>query len=251
MSSSTSWQGVSQWYQSSVGEAGHYYHQHVVLPNVLRLLKLQSSDSLLDLACGQGVLARHIDPSVYYQGLDISPSLIAFAKKQDSNSLHHFTVADISRSSLPIQKKDFTHATIILAIQNIEHVSPVFQNAQRYLSEKGQLLIVMNHPCFRIPRQSSWGIDESKKTQYRRIDRYLSSLKIPIVAHPGQKKSPNTWSFHQPLSVYTRTLSEAGFVITLMEEWGSDKTSVGKAAKMENRSRSEFPLFLTICAQKK
>lgn len=35
----TSWQGVSDWYQKSVGRDGHYYHQTVVLPAVLRLLE--------------------------------------------------------------------------------------------------------------------------------------------------------------------------------------------------------------------
>jgi hypothetical protein len=35
-----------------------------------------------------------------------------------------------------------------------------------------------------------------------------------------------------------------------MEEWTSDKVSVGKAAKGENRARAEFPLFMAIRAVK-
>jgi hypothetical protein len=107
----------------------------------------------------------------------------------------------------------------------------------------------MNHPCFRVPRQSSWGVDEQKKLQYRRIDRYMEPLKIPIQTHPGQgDKSPQTWSFHHPLSTYVEGLSKSGFVIEKIEEWLSDKLSTGGKAKMENRSRLEFPLFLTIYA---
>ena len=45
-------------------------------------------------------------------------------------------------------------------------------------------------------------------------------------------------------------LQQAGFVIQLIEEWGSDKSSVGSAARMENRSRQEFPLFLALKAIK-
>lgn len=245
---STSWQPVSQWYNSSVGESGHYYHQHVVIPKSLAILG--SPESVLDLACGQGVLARHLPAETYYQGIDIAPSLIAFAKKNSENSNHHFAVADVARESLPIQKKDFAAATIILALQNIEHSGQVMKNAAQHLKIGGTLLIVLNHPCFRIPRQSSWGVDEDKKTQYRRIDRYLSPLKIPITAHPGQKNSALTWSFHQPLSVYSQQLRATGFVIEALEEWSSDKTSVGKAAKMENRGRSEFPLFLALLSRK-
>ncbi|MFS8563077.1 MAG: hypothetical protein LVR00_01585 [Rhabdochlamydiaceae bacterium] len=125
------------------------------------------------------------------------------------------------------------------------------KNAHLLLKPQGKLLIVLNHPCFRIPRQSSWGVDEPKKLQYRRIDRYLSPLKIPIQTHPGkQHDSQETWSFHHPLSDYTRWLQEAGFTIEIIEEWISDKTSTGGHAKMENRSRAEFPLFLAILACK-
>jgi hypothetical protein len=35
-----------------------------------------------------------------------------------------------------------------------------------------------------------------------------------------------------------------------LEEWTSDKVSIGKAAKGENRARAEFPLFLVIKAVK-
>jgi hypothetical protein len=45
-------------------------------------------------------------------------------------------------------------------------------------------------------------------------------------------------------------LRNAGFVITRIEEWTSDKESEGKAAKQENRARAEFPLFMAIQALK-
>ena len=68
--------------------------------------------------------------------------------------------------------------------------------------------------------------------------------------HPGASSSPITWTYHFPISMYTTWLHDVGFVIEMIEEWTSDKTSIGKAGKMENRSRSEFPLFLAIRAKK-
>jgi ubiquinone/menaquinone biosynthesis C-methylase UbiE len=247
---STSWQPVSEWYNASVGESGHYYHREIVLPGVLRLLNLSPDSSLLDLACGQGVLSRQLPETVYYQGLDVAKDLIAAAKEHTKSERHHFGVADVTRATLPIQKTDFTHATIILAIQNMRHPEGALQNVAARLRANGRLVIVMNHPCFRIPRQSSWEIDQSKKTQYRRIDRYLSPLEIPITAHPGKRSSAVTMSFHQPLSAYSQMLRQAGFVIEEIAEWSSNKNSEGRAAKMENRARDEFPLFLTFVARK-
>lgn len=251
---STSWEPVKKWYHGAVGEEGLYYHRQIIIPGVLRLMTVQEDSSqppeILDLACGQGVLAKHLPKDISYTGADISPSLIKEAKKSDTNPNHRYLVADVTKP-MPIPKAAFSHAAIILALQNIEHPDQVLKNASSYLKKNGKLIIVLNHPCFRIPRQSSWQVDAEKKIQFRRLDRYLSSMKIPIQAHPSKgKQSPETWSFHHPLSAYSQWLLESGFHISLIEEWCSDKISTGAAAKMENRSREEFPLFLTILASK-
>ncbi len=250
MQTKTSWEKVGSWYHGIVGNEGHYYHQTLILPGVLRLLNLteKSNGSLLDIACGQGVLARQLPPHVNYSGIDVSPTLIKSGKQASINKSHEFTVGDVSKP-LSLSKQDYEYATIILALQNIENGEKVIENARRHLKSEGRLLIVLNHPCFRIPRQSSWEIDEDKKIQFRRIDRYLSSLKIPIQMHPGKgDQSPSTYSFHHPLSTYTEWLNNAGFRIIKIEEWSSDKVSSGKNAKMENRSREEIPLFMAILA---
>jgi len=247
----TSWESSAKWYDQTVKEKGHYYHEKVILPKLLPLLELDKTrdPSVLDLACGQGVFARSLPPKVTYAGVDISTSLIASAKKRGKNQNHQFFVGDLNKK-LPLKKRDFSHAFIILALQNLENPEIAIQSAFAHLREKGKFLIVLNHPCFRIPRQTHWGFDEGKKCQYRRIDHYLSPLKIPIKTHPGKEKSEETWSFHRSLSFYTKCLREAGFVLLEMEEWVSDKKSTGSRAAMENRARKEIPLFLTLVAEK-
>lgn len=273
MATNTSWEKSSGWYSKTVGEHGHYYHQHLILPNSLRLLGINemlrsgaqglpagrqgyqvaehphaaiSNLSLVDFACGQGILARSIPQNIRYLGMDIAPSLIKQAK---SLSKHEFILTDISKPLNPPENK-FTHATIILALQNIDNQEVVINNVSNFLQKDGLFLIVLNHPAFRIPRQSSWEIDPQNKLEYRRINRYLSPLKIPITTHPGEANSPITWSFHHPVSHYFSLLKKNGFVITDLQEWSSDKESVGKNSRMENRARSEFPLFLAILAKK-
>lgn len=248
---STSWQKVGQWYNEIVGEQGHYYHQNLIIPGVLKLLDFpkERSSSLLDLACGQGVLSRHLPPHVAYVGIDAAAPLIAAAKHYPNKPSRQFIQADITHP-LPLKGKIFSHASILLAIQNIESPEAVFQQAAAHLEPGAPFVIVLNHPCFRIPRQSSWKVDQDQKIQYRRIDRYMSNMKIPIQMHPGKgKTSETTWSFHHPLSAYSRWLKEAGFYIELIEEWCSNKVSEGRTAKMENRSREEIPLFMALLAR--
>ncbi len=247
----TSWEPVEKWYRGIVGEEGHYYHQNLIIPGLIRLLNLKNTDRLLDLGCGDGILGRHIPEKIKYFGIDIAPSFVKAAKKLDKSLSHDYAAGDVTKS-LPLENQTFTHATIILAIQNMEFPEQVFKNAAKYLEKGAKLIIVMNHPAFRIPRQSSWQIDEQKKLQFRRMDRYYNPMQIPIQAHPSQGElSASTISFHYPISKYVNWLKNAGFYVADMEEWCSDKVSTGKAAKMENRSRDEFPMFMTIIAEKK
>lgn len=240
------WDSSEKWYSSCVGEKGHYYHQSVVIPNALRLLG--NFHSLLDLGCGQGVLARHLNEKVDYLGVDLSKELIASAKKLTKN--RNFLVADATQP-IPVEKTDFDRASFLLSLQNMEKGEGAIQTAARHLKKNGQLLIVLNHPCFRIPRQTSWDVDEKMKLQYRRINSYLSAQEIPIQTNPGKgAKSETTFSYHHPLSTYSSWLQNAKFAIMSMEEWCSDKKSEGSRARMEDRARREIPLFLAIVAVK-
>lgn len=244
----TSWQKSAQWYDGVVGDLGSYYHQHIILPGVIRLLALQPTDSVLDIGCGQGVLASRIPREVGYLGFDAARTLLASAKARHKG--RSFQYADSTKPlPLPPQKK-FTCATIILALQNMADPAAVLQNIQVHLEPNAKLVIVLNHPCYRIPRQSSWGFDEQSKMQYRRVNCYMSEQNIPIFTNPGQENTPTTVSFHHPLSSYFSFLQKAGFMVQGLEEWCSDKMSEGKAARWENRARKEFPLFMAICAVK-
>jgi hypothetical protein len=100
----------------------------------------------------------------------------------------------------------------------------------------------------RVPQSSSWGFDEEKKVQYRRLDAYLSGKKVTIDMHPGKgKKKSVTYSFHRSLQEYMKLLKGAGFCITRLEEWISHRVSeAGPRAKAEDVSRKEFPLFMMI-----
>jgi ubiquinone/menaquinone biosynthesis C-methylase UbiE len=246
---STSWSPVAKWYTGIVGDSGHYFHEHVILPSLKLLLDPVGGESVLDVGCGQGVYARTLPHNVDYTGIDASKELILEAKKLTKNAKQVYYVADATKG-LPVPAESFDHAVCILAIQNMQDGAAALSNIGASLKKGGDLVIVMNHPSFRIPRQSSWGKDEAQKLEYRRVNRYLSPLEIPINAHPGLADSPMTWTYHAPLEYYVKAIKKAGMMITDLEEWTSDKKSVGKAAKGENRARAEFPLFLAIRAVK-
>ena len=111
----TSWERSSQWYDDIVGEKGHTYHQEIILPAILDLLDLKPNDHLLDVGCGQGVVARAIPKGVKYSGIDASPTLVKKAKA--SYPAGNFLVTDATKPYL--LKEKATHAICILSLQNM------------------------------------------------------------------------------------------------------------------------------------
>lgn len=243
MKKDTSWKQVGKWYDEIVSKGGHTYHKEVIFPELKKWYSFKKTDAILDLGCGQGILARELPKGVDYLGIDAAKPLIQKAKEY---SKHRFMVGDVTKP-LNLEKKDFSHVFIILALQNMEEGEKAILNGTKHLRKGGKLILILNHPCFRIPRQTSWGVDEGKKLQYRRIDRYFSPLEIPIQMHPSQKeKSEKTFSYHHSISTYVEWMIKNGLAVTKLEEWCSHKQSTGKWAKMENRAREEFPLFLAM-----
>src|SRR5436309_2009467 len=93
----TSWERVSGWYDSITAQEGHFYHKELILPNVIRLLDLSKNASLLDVGCGQGILARSLPSHVKYAGVDLSQSLINQAKQLTKRKGVHFSLGDITK----------------------------------------------------------------------------------------------------------------------------------------------------------
>ena len=245
----TSWGGVADWYDNHLESNPDSYQEKVIAPNLTRILGLTKNTQILDLACGQGFFSRKWKTlGAHVVGADISKELIAQARKHSK---------DIEYFATPAHKLGFAKdasydvVTIVLAIQNIANMSEVFQEINRVLKKGGRLVLVLNHPAFRIPKRSSWEWDAKAGKQYRRIDGYLSSATVPIVMHPGQEASEETVSYHRPLQDFFKALSKTGFQVGRLEEWISHKQSQkGPRQKAEDTIRKEIPLFMLIEAIK-
>ena len=244
----TLWGEVAEWYDQLVGESGSEYHRQVILPGTLRLLDLKPGESAIDIACGQGVLCRALhERGVQVTGVDGATELIQ-AARQRSDPAIRYEIAD-ARDLSSFHAGRFAAAACVLAIQNIHPIQPVFTGVSRLLQRAGRLVLVMMHPCFRGPKETSWGWDEKAQVQYRRIDRYLMPRKVPIVTHPGKDAGQYTWSFHKPIEAYVKALRNARLLIDAIEEWPSHKTSTsGPRAPAENVARKEIPMFMAIRA---
>jgi SAM-dependent methyltransferase len=192
-----------------------------VLPGVLRLLAPQAGQRALDVACGQGVLCRILrERGVEVTGVDAAAELIRAARDRGPGR-RRLSRRRRARADVPAAG-DFDAASCVLAIQNIHPIAPVFAGAARALRDGGRLVIVMMHPAFRGPKETTWGWDERGKVQFRRVDRYLLPRKTPITTHPGKDPGQYTWTFHKPIEAYVKALRQR-LLVDAIEEWPSHK----------------------------
>ncbi len=287
------WGAVADWYDQLVGDEGSEFHQRIILPGIVRMLRParreqakqepglateETSLRILDLACGQGVLCRHLAALGHrLVGVDIAEPLVAAARAREAELLSgdgesdeieeppveipvdaiQYLVADATKLPVgegPLIERSFDAVAVVLAVQNFTPLSPVWQAAAKLLVPGGALIIVMMHPCFRIPQHSNWYWDPERHIQSRTVDTYLGSLPVEIQTHPGRAAaghgSASTTHHHRPLQAYINTLGSAGLLIDHLEEWASHKKSQSGVKQKElDRSRKEIPMFMALRAR--
>ena len=238
---------MASWYDKLVGDEGSDYHKNVILPAALRMLDPKANERILDLCCGQGVLARLLlEKRAEVVGVDASPKLIEAARSRSNSPKAKFLVADVCTNDSWADGK-FDAAACLMAVHDVEAIDKMFLHLGKALKPGGRAVLVFMHPCFRIPRQSHWGWDEEKKIQYRRLDRYGIALPVPIATHPGRATGEQTWFFHRPLAAYINALGAAGLAVTESEELYSHRRSQpGPRSRAEHRAAEEFPVFLAL-----
>lgn len=245
----TLWDQASRWYDSLVGGQGTDFQKDIIMPGVFRLLEVSKKDRVLDLACGQGVFSRYLaKKGVRVEGLDSSSELLKHARSRSGPSIKYH-VGDAGDAE-NFEADCFDGIACLMAIQNIEKMDLLFKSESRWLKTGKHFVVVMTHPCFRIPRQTHWGWDDEKKLEYRRVDHYMTETNVPILTPPFADSKSFTLTYHRPLQSYVSALVQAGFCVDAIEEWVSNKNSLpGKRAKAENRARKEIPLFLALRAR--
>jgi ubiquinone/menaquinone biosynthesis C-methylase UbiE len=248
---STSWDALAHWYDGWVGEGGSEHHQRVAIPAVIKLLQPRPGERILDVGAGQGVLAPYIAKAgAAYVGVDASPRLTTMARNRHGKDGRFFVGDARDLEAVPdLEPGTFDAVVFLLSLQDMDPIEPALQSAAAMLKSGGRLVLLLTHPAFRIPRQSGWGVDDGRKLVYRRVDRYLTPLPVPMKPYPGQEG--RTWSFHRPLQTYVNALSDAGLYVDRMEEIPAGAVTTGSGSRRaDTHARKEIPLFLGVRAVK-
>lgn len=258
------WDHVAAWYDRLVGEGHSDHHSAVIIPGALRLLDLRPGERLLDVACGEGVLARAAAGlGVRVTGVDAAARLIDAATRR-AGPHERYLVGDARNLESVDLEPAYDAAACVMALMNIDTIEAVFRGIAGRLAPGGRFVAVVLHPAFRAPGQTGWQWDQTPTTptttsaqagprpgprQFRRVDGYLTAYAHDIVMNPGAaargRRPITTTTHHRPIQAYVSALARGGFALEALEEWPSQRASEpGPRAAEENRARREIPLFL-------
>lgn len=247
----TGWDDVAEWYLGWVGKEGGRHHRHVTIPAVLDVLAPRRGEHILDVGAGPGVLAPHIAAAgARYTGVDVSPRLLAFAREHHGQHGRFLQADARALSATPeIKRGSFDAAVFLLSIQDMDPLADVLRSVAWALRDGGRIVMLMTHPCFRVPRLSGWGWDEGRRLQYRRVDRYLTPLPVPMPT-VGRRDGGATTRFHRPLEAYVNGLAARGFAVDCLREIPTHLARPpGPRAAEETRALREVPMFLAVRAR--
>jgi len=230
---------IAQWYDASVGGA---VYDELLLPGLLDLSGNVHGKLILDLACGQGWVARKLARrGALVTGIDLSRRLLDIAAEYETlEPLGIRYVYDDAQTLKNVDECAFDGVICNLAVMDIPDVHATFHAAHRILQENGWFIFSLTHPCYEVPR-GRWMIREDG-AQARDVTGYFEE---------GFWRSDNphgvrgqVGAYHRMLSTYLNALAEAGFCLERMHE----PRATGCRAEQVPGNR-EVPSFILIRAR--
>lgn len=204
------WETHSDWWQSEFTDGADPEYTEQILPLAQQLMR--GYDTVLDLGCGEGQIARLIaSDRQTVVGVDPTRSQIAVAKERGGGVEYGVAGA----SALPHRDASFDAVLACLVFEHIDPLEPAVAEVARVLRPGGRFAFFLNHPLLQTPG-SGWIDDHmvDPPDQYWRVGPYLvESSSVEEV-----QKDVFIPFVHRPLSRYINTLAAHGLVIQEMHE---------------------------------
>ncbi len=216
----TIWDSKAAFWDQLHGDSGNFFHRALIAPAVERLLAVKPGEKVLDIACGNGALARRLaELGGLVTAVDFSPALIKAAQKrgQPSGETIHFAVADATDETALVNlgENSFDAVVCTMALMDIPVIAPLYRAVTHLLTRNGRFVIVTSHPAFNSNYPIFFAEDADIEGQRVAINgiKISSYLYMPPSKQCGAPGEPEPhYYYHRPM---TQLLGEA-FAVGLM-----------------------------------
>jgi len=215
------WNRKARFWDELHGDEGNEFHRRLIEPSVLQLLDLQAGESVLDIGCGNGVLARRLAAlGASVTAVDFSEEFIELARHRGNakGKAIEYLVCDATDEAalLELGMGRFDVVTCCMTLMDIPTTEPLFRAASRLLRKTGRFVFSTMHPAF---NSNNPIFIHEKEDRDGRVLEYFSVkirayLDLPPVKGAGAPGEPTPhYYYHRPLAQLLGTAFAAGFML--------------------------------------
>jgi len=246
------WNRKAQFWDELHGDFGNRFHRRLIEPTVLQLLDLQADETVLDIGCGNGALARRLaEHGARVTAIDFSEELIRLAKaRRRANAPiveYHTLDATDEAAMLALGAGRFDAITCTMTLMDIPTIDPLFRAAACLLRKGGRFVFATQHPAFNsnnpIFVQEKEDRDGVVSDHYAvKIRAYLDLPPVKGSGAPGEP-SPHYY-YHRSLSELLGAAFAAGFILDGLLEPAFTKDDAATAQGLSWPNLTQIPPVL-------
>ena len=219
------WNRKARFWDAMQGDEGNSFHRRLIEPSILRLLKLRPGERVLDVCCGNGVLARRLaKEGALVTAFDFSEELVRLAQARPpaaASIQYHIIDATDEAAMLGLGAGQFDAVACTMALMDIPTLTPLFKAASRLLGGGGRFVYATAHPAFNS--NNPIFVQEKEDRDGVVSDHYAVKLRayldVPPVKGGGAPAEPNPhYYYHRPLHQLLGDAFAAGFVLDALLE---------------------------------
>ena len=219
------WDAKAAFWDDRMGD-GNLFQQMLVGPAAERLLNVQADQTILDVACGNGVFARRLGAlGARVVATDFSQRFLdlAAARGPEVADRIEYRLVDATDETALLGLGDgrFDAAVCNMALMDMPVIEPLFRALTRLLRPGAPFVFTVQHPAFNS-NAVRFGLEEDESTGIVTVMRYVrlaEYLRVPPGKGAGMPGDPEPhWYFHRPLGELLGACFAAGFVLDGLEE---------------------------------
>ena len=233
------WEKKAAFWDEMMGE-GNAFQRVLIGPATERLLMVLPGETVLDVACGNGVFARRLaELGARVAAVDFSENFVELARARTEEAGYgaavEYLVADATdeEQMLALGEERFDAVVCNMALMDMPVIDPLMRALRRLLKPNGRFVFSVQHPAFnsnavRLALEVEERDGTLVETYSVKVTGYLC---VPAGKGAGMPGEPVAHPyFHRPLSELFGACFRAGFAVDGLEE--------PSFAKSEDGSRS-------------
>ncbi len=209
-----SWASMASWYDALL-RSGSGPHE-LATATTLALAGDVTGQSVLDVACGQGIASRALAHAGAgsVTGIDSASEMIAAAEAYEVDAAIRVRYrVDDAEVLTSVDDDSFDGVTCQLGLMDIPDLDATLRAIRRVLHEHGWFVFVIGHPCFLAPDAST--LPGADGVPGRFVSDYFEERFWRSSTPGGVRRAGN---HHRTLSTYVNALGAAGFVLERLVE---------------------------------